>query len=62
MGWLGAGLAESWHMPDHLAGAGEEYVANQASGDLPFSMTLERGSILSIPYTLQCNNTMQFSN
>lgn len=60
VGWLGAGLAETWHTLDHLIEAGVEYVADWVSDDLPFRMTLEHGSIMSIPYTLQCNDTAQF--
>jgi peptidoglycan/xylan/chitin deacetylase (PgdA/CDA1 family) len=60
VGWLGAGLAETWHTLDHLLDEGVEYVADWASDDLPFRMTLERGKIMSIPYTLQCNDTAQF--
>ena len=60
MGWLGAGLAETWHTLDHLAEAGAEYVADWAGDDLPFRMTLDRGTIMSIPYTLHCNDTVQF--
>ena len=60
VGWLGAGLAETWHTLDHLAEAGAEYVADWAGDDLPFRMTLDRGTIMSIPYTLHCNDTVQF--
>jgi len=60
VGWLGAGLAETWHTLEHLVEAGVEYVADWASDDLPFRMTVESGSIMSIPYTLHCNDTAQF--
>src|ERR1019366_746462 len=60
VGWLGAGLAETWHTLDHLVEQGVEYVADWASDDLPFRMTLDRGTIMSIPYSLHCNDTVQF--
>ncbi len=59
-GWLGAGLAETWNTLDHLMAEGVEYVADWTSDDLPFRMTVGGKTIMSIPYTLQCNDTVQY--
>jgi len=60
LGWLGAGLAETWHSLDHLADAGCEYVADWACDDLPFRMSASGKTIFSIPYSIHCNDTAQF--
>ena len=55
------GLAETWHTLDHLADAGAEYVADWACDDLPFRMTLDRGThACRFPDSLHCNDTVQF--
>src|ERR1043165_3119507 len=42
-GWLGAGLAETWHTLDYLADEGVQYVADWGSGDPPFFMDFGGG-------------------
>lgn len=59
-GWLGPGLAETWNTLDILREEGIDYVCDFVSDDLPFRMTLEGGTIFSIPYSLQCNDVPQF--
>jgi allantoinase len=59
-GWLGPGLAETWSTMDILHEQGVQYVCDWVSDDLPFRMKLEGGTMFSIPYTLQCNDTPQF--
>jgi allantoinase len=59
-GWLGAGLAETWNTLDHLIAEGVDYIADWTSDDLPFRMTVDGKQIMSIPYTLQCNDTVQY--
>jgi peptidoglycan/xylan/chitin deacetylase (PgdA/CDA1 family) len=59
-GWLGPGLAETWDTLDILRSEGVDYVCDFVSDDLPFRMTLDGGTMFSIPYTLQCNDTPQF--
>jgi len=61
-GWLGAGLAETWHTLDYLIDEGVQYVADWTSDDLPFRMDVAGRTILSIPYSLQVNDTTQFYN
>ena len=58
-GWLGAGLAETWSTLDILRDEGVNYVCDWVSDDLPFRMKLDGGTMFSIPYSLQCNDTPQ---
>jgi allantoinase len=37
MGWLGAGLAETWHTLDFLAEEGCVYVADWSKDDQPYT-------------------------
>ena len=55
-GWLGMFLAESMSSPDLLADAGIEYVSNYAHDELPVPMRVKRGSLLTMPYTLELND------
>jgi len=59
-GWLGAGLAETWSTLDFLIEEGCLYVGDWPSDDLPFRMNVDGKTIFSIPYTLHCNDTVQF--
>jgi len=49
-------LAESLSSPDLLAEAGIEYVSNYAHDELPVPMRVKRGSLLTMPYTLELND------
>ena len=60
LGWLGAGLAETWNTLDFLIEEGCLYVADWTADDLPFRMNVNGKTIYSIPYSLQCNDTPQF--
>jgi len=55
-GWLGMYLAESMKSPDLLAEAGIEYVSNYAHDELPVPMRVKRGTLLTMPYTLELND------
>ena len=55
-GWLGMCLAESLNSPDLLAEAGIEYGSNYAHDELPVPMRVKRGSLLTMPYTLELND------
>ena len=55
-GWLGMCLAESFDSPDLLAEAGIEYVSNYAHDELPVPLQVKRGSLLTMPYTLELND------
>lgn len=55
-GWMGMALSESFITPDLLAAAGIEYVSNYAHDELPVWMRVERGSLITMPYTLELND------
>lgn len=55
-GWLSWALAESLVTPDLLAEAGIEYVSNYAHDELPVPMRVRRGSLITMPYTLEIND------
>lgn len=59
LGWLGAGLAETWNTLDFLIEEGCLYVADWPADDLPFRMNVNGKTIFSIPYSLHCNDTPQ---
>jgi peptidoglycan/xylan/chitin deacetylase (PgdA/CDA1 family) len=62
VGWLGAGLAETWNTLDYLIDEGVRYIADWTCDDLPFRMNVQGREIMSIPYSLQVNDTTQFYN
>jgi allantoinase len=55
-GWLSMALAESVHTPDLLADAGIEYVSNYTHDELPVPLRVKKGSLLTMPYTLEIND------
>ncbi|HLY46591.1 MAG TPA: polysaccharide deacetylase family protein [Stellaceae bacterium] len=57
IGWLGSGLAETWHTLDYLADEGCLYVADWVSDDQPFFIDLGGGKrLVSIPYSYEIND------
>ena len=59
-GWLSPGLQETLDSPDHLAGAGIDYVLDWAVDDLPVWMDTRHGSLLAVPYNLEINDSLLF--
>ena len=58
LGWLGAGLAETWNTLDYLADEGVQYIADWVSDDQPFFITLDDGrKLVSIPYSYEINDS-----
>jgi peptidoglycan/xylan/chitin deacetylase (PgdA/CDA1 family) len=55
-GWLGPGLTETWETPDILAEEGYEYVCDWVLDDQPVMLTTRSRSLVSIPYTQECND------
>jgi peptidoglycan/xylan/chitin deacetylase (PgdA/CDA1 family) len=55
-GWLGPGLTETWDTPDILAEHGYEYVCDWVLDDQPVRMTTKSRSLVSVPYTQECND------
>lgn len=56
-GWLGPWLAESYTTLDLLHEAGYSYTLDWASDDQPFFMKTRNGKILSVPYSLELNDS-----
>ena len=55
-GWMGPGLAETFHTPDILAEEGIEYLCDWCNDDQPYTMKVNSGRLVSIPYTLELND------
>lgn len=55
-GWLSPFLTETHATPDLLAERGIEYLCDYSCDDLPFEMKVEKGSLLSMPYSVECND------
>jgi allantoinase len=58
VGWLGAGLAETWNTLDYLADEGCLYIADWVCDDQPFFMDIGGGKrLVSIPYSYEINDS-----
>jgi len=57
VGWLGSGLAETWHTLDHLIDEGCRYIADWVCDDQPFWMEVGGRRIVSIPYSYEINDS-----
>jgi allantoinase len=55
-GWMGPGLHETYDTPDVLAEEGIEYCADWVNDVQPYPMRVKRGSLISIPYTVELND------
>jgi allantoinase len=60
VGWLGAGLAETWHTLDFLAEEGCLYVADWVNDDQPYWMDVGGQRLVSIPYSYEINDAPHF--
>ncbi len=60
-GWLGPGLKETMDTPDILKSLGIEYVFDWVLDDLPCWMTTRHGPLLSMPYTLELNDSVIYA-
>lgn len=59
-GWLSPFLTETHVTPDLLASMGIEYLCDFSCDDLPFPMKVKEGSLLSMPYSVECNDLPSF--
>lgn len=57
-GWLGPGLAETFHTLDLLREHGVEYVCDWVNDDLPYRMN---NGLYSIPYSIELNDMPLFN-
>ena len=55
-GWLGPGLAETWHTLEHLSAAGIRYICDWVNDDQPYTMQIGSPPMVSIPYSVQTND------
>ena len=60
-GWLGPGLRESFDTPDLLKAAGIEYLFDWVVDDLPAWIDTKNGPLLSLPYTLELNDSVIYA-
>lgn len=56
VGWLGSGLQETWNTVDHLLAEGCVYVADWVNDDQPYTLELEGGKLVSVPYSYELND------
>ena len=56
VGWLGPGLAETWHTLEHLSAAGIRYVCDWVNDDQPYTMQIGDPPMVSLPYSVQTND------
>lgn len=57
-GWLSPGLRETFQTPDILAQCGIRYVCDWVIDDLPNWMSVEKGSLIQMPYNLELNDSI----
>ncbi|MSQ71498.1 MAG: polysaccharide deacetylase [Betaproteobacteria bacterium] len=57
VGWLGAGLQETWNTLDHLAAENCLYVADWVNDDQPYAMEVGGKTLVSVPYSYELNDT-----
>ena len=55
-GWLGPYVSETYNTPDLLAEAGIENLCDFCCDDQPFEMNVRSGSLISMPYSVECND------
>ncbi len=55
-GWLSPALSESHRTLDILAANKIEYVANWVNDEQPYAMRVKKGTMLSMPYSLEMND------
>ena len=60
-GWLGPGLGESVSTPENLKRCGIDYLLDWVVDDQPCWMTTAEGPLLSVPYTLELNDSTVYA-
>ena len=59
-GWLSPALSESHRTLDILAENGIQYVGNWVNDEQPYPMRVKKGSMLSMPYSIEMNDIPVF--
>ena len=60
-GWLGAGLQEGFDTPDHLSGAGVDYICDWFVDDVPVWLDATPRRLVAVPYTLELNDSVLYA-
>ena len=60
-GWMSPGWSETFDTPDLLKEAGIEYVYQWVVDDLPAWMETRHGRLLSLPYSLELNDSVVYA-
>ena len=61
LGWLGSGLAETWHTLDNLAEEGYLYVSDWVNDDQPYRMKSGGNELVYLPYSYEVNDSNQIN-
>ena len=56
VGWLGPGLTQTLETPDLLAAAGVKYIGDWVYDDEPTMIRTTSGPLVTLPYTIECND------
>ena len=56
-GWLGPYIVQSQNTPELLKAAGYDYMLDWPADDQPFWMRTDEGPILSVPYSIEINDS-----
>jgi peptidoglycan/xylan/chitin deacetylase (PgdA/CDA1 family) len=56
IGWLSAGLAETFNTLDFLIAAGVEYICDWVNDDQPYLMNTPGRRLVALPYSVQTND------
>lgn len=55
-GWLSPFITGTHNTPDILAESGVEYFCDYSCDDQPFTIPVKSGSIVAMPYSVECND------
>ena len=59
-GWLGPALTETFNTPNLLAELGVDYLLDWCNDDQPYPMKVDRGRMISVPYSIEVNDIPVF--
>lgn len=60
LGWIGPFLSETFNTPNILAELGIQYLCDFTADDQPFVFNTDRGSLISMPYSIELNDVPAF--
>jgi len=62
VGWLGAGLTETWNTLDYLVDEGMQYVCDWVNDDQPYLMDIGGKRLVYLPYSYEINDAAQINH